>query len=117
MEEPRSSLHVCFGDHPTTLFDEFEKRTFEIQLNRAVLQRSFSEPSPVRLVMKALPMAPVIQPPSVSPKRGVSRLSRALNRFSWPVFGCWRWRREGGLENNNPQALMKKAFSKSCRVY
>ncbi|KAG5585329.1 hypothetical protein H5410_045763 [Solanum commersonii] len=34
-----------FGDEKSTLLDEYERITFEIQLNQAILARSLSEPS------------------------------------------------------------------------
>ena len=38
---------------PTTLLDEYERLTIEAQLSRAVLRRSYSEPSPSRVVALA----------------------------------------------------------------
>ncbi|KAK2658060.1 hypothetical protein Ddye_011112 [Dipteronia dyeriana] len=34
-----------FGDEQSTLLDQFERLSFEVQLNQAILRRSFSEPT------------------------------------------------------------------------
>ncbi|KAL5738962.1 hypothetical protein ACOSQ2_028142 [Xanthoceras sorbifolium] len=36
-----------FGDEQSTLLDQFERLSFEVQLNQAILRRSFSEPGAV----------------------------------------------------------------------
>ena len=104
MEKPRSSLHVCFGDQPITLFDEHERQIIENQLNKAILRRSFSEPSPVRLAMIEIPIAPPMNPSNVTPIRRLPKLSRALKKLFRPVFG---------LKHSGKRV---KAFSKSFRA-
>jgi hypothetical protein len=42
---------------PGTLLDEYERLAIEAQLNRAVLRRSYSEPSPSRIVVLRPPAA------------------------------------------------------------
>ncbi|KAK4748190.1 hypothetical protein SAY87_014776 [Trapa incisa] len=37
-----------FGDEQSTLMDKFERLTFEVQLNQAILGRSLSEPTTLR---------------------------------------------------------------------
>lgn len=43
--ETISQVMKKFGDEKSTLLDEYERITFEIQLNQAILARSLSEPS------------------------------------------------------------------------
>ncbi|KAG1365623.1 hypothetical protein COCNU_12G006230 [Cocos nucifera] len=58
MEEGRGGgLHVLLGDHHTTLLDEFERLTFEIQLNRTILRRSYAAPRPGRFARSPRPLA------------------------------------------------------------
>ncbi|KAH7672519.1 hypothetical protein IHE45_09G060600 [Dioscorea alata] len=104
MEKPRNSLHVCFGDQPITLFDEYERQIIENQLNKAMLRRSFSEPSPVRLAMIEIPIAPPMNPSNVTAMRRLPKLSRALKKLLRQVFG---------LEHNGKRV---KASSKSFRA-
>ncbi|KAF3321850.1 hypothetical protein FCM35_KLT14066 [Carex littledalei] len=47
----RPSLDVCFGDREITLLDDFERFSVMLQLNRAILRRSFSAPSPARFAV------------------------------------------------------------------
>lgn len=93
-ERRRTSLEVCFGDRDTTLLDEFERLAFEIQLNQAILRRSFSEPSPVRFTVRPkLPKQSSLTEPSRPRETKPSKLPRAFGRLL-RVFGsvCGRRR-------------------------
>ncbi|CAL9163242.1 unnamed protein product [Musa hybrid cultivar] len=87
-EERRGSLDVCFGEHHTTLLDEFERLTFEIQLNRAILRRSYSEPIAARTTHPARPH-PAQHPPKCAKPWRPRRLFRALRRLFKPAI-CGR---------------------------
>uniref|UniRef100_J3M856 Uncharacterized protein n=1 Tax=Oryza brachyantha TaxID=4533 RepID=J3M856_ORYBR len=57
----RYSLDVsegCGGRH-SALLDEYERMAFEAQLNRAILRRCYSEPSPARFPV--VPVPPPLQ--------------------------------------------------------
>ncbi|RRT70921.1 hypothetical protein B296_00021967, partial [Ensete ventricosum] len=92
-EERRGSLDVCFGEHHTTLLDEFERLTFEIQLNRAILRRSYSEPIAARTTQPSRPQ-PAQHPPKCAEPWRQRRLFRALRRLFKPAI-CGR-RTKGG---------------------
>ncbi|KAK8682623.1 hypothetical protein V6N13_055007 [Hibiscus sabdariffa] len=106
-----------FGDEQSTLLDQFERLSFEIQLNQAILARSLSEPS----VSKRSHFCPQFQappPPELAAKgrrgRPGSGFSRVLKKLVRPIFGR---KGNGGrkpvADPKNP--LSWKAFSRSLR--
>ncbi|KAF0927822.1 hypothetical protein E2562_036242 [Oryza meyeriana var. granulata] len=61
----RYSLDVsegCGGRH-SALLDEYERMAFEAQLNRAILRRCYSEPSPARFPVVVQPAGALLLPP------------------------------------------------------
>lgn len=109
----RPSLDVCFGDREITLFDDFERFSVEVQLNRAILRRSFSAPSPARF---AMPRFNTIQNQrfiEIDPKKKVRRLHLAVKwwlKFKL-VFHGWRSQRKGKNSVNKRQG----GFNQSMR--
>ncbi|KAG0467474.1 hypothetical protein HPP92_019054 [Vanilla planifolia] len=83
-EARRSSLDVCFGNRPSTLFDEWEREAIEEQLQRAILRRSFSQPSPVLLpparLTKRSKMSAMGPPSPPSKRRGIRKVAWAVKR-------------------------------------
>ncbi|KAE8685657.1 hypothetical protein F3Y22_tig00111095pilonHSYRG00482 [Hibiscus syriacus] len=105
-----------FGDEQSTLLDQFERLSFEIQLNQAILARSLSEPS----VSKRSQFCSKFQapPPASDAKRRRGRrgsgFTRVLKKLLKPILG-----RKGNGEKKpvadpkNP--LSWKSFSRSLR--
>uniref|UniRef100_A0A0E0L3U0 DUF630 domain-containing protein n=1 Tax=Oryza punctata TaxID=4537 RepID=A0A0E0L3U0_ORYPU len=107
----RYSLDVsdgCGGRH-SALLDEYERMAFEAQLNRAILRRCYSEPSPARFPVVVVPVAP--PPPRGAEGEGCTapwrscRLHVVEAVFRWleavkPVL-CWlrsAWERRRWME-------------------
>ncbi|GAB4833123.1 hypothetical protein Ancab_031369 [Ancistrocladus abbreviatus] len=100
MERIEAALKTFGDDDPSTLMDQFERLSFEIQLNQAMLRRSFSEPSGERhhycsSVQAApplqRPLVPVLAPPLVRKevqqgKRGSSGFHKVLKKLLKPIF-------------------------------
>lgn len=59
-----------FGDEESTLFDRYERLSFEVQLNQAILGRSLSEPSTLsgRRKRAAVPLSMPPPPPPPPPE-------------------------------------------------
>uniref|UniRef100_A0A0E0JQD9 Uncharacterized protein n=1 Tax=Oryza punctata TaxID=4537 RepID=A0A0E0JQD9_ORYPU len=87
---------------PSTLLDEYERLAIEAQLDRAVLRRSYSEPSPSRLVVvapqdkeaDAPPAAAAAAPGRRAEKKKKAGAGRAPARRSWLLEAlkrlfCW----------------------------
>ncbi|KAH7514755.1 hypothetical protein FEM48_Zijuj11G0124200 [Ziziphus jujuba var. spinosa] len=88
-----------FGDEQSNLLDQFERLTFEVQLNQAILGRSLSEPSTMGGSKMPLPSS-MAQPPTAPPPPLVSQVRqgrrgwgfhKVLKKFLKPIF-----RRKGG---------------------
>uniref|UniRef100_A0A0E0C9K3 Uncharacterized protein n=1 Tax=Oryza meridionalis TaxID=40149 RepID=A0A0E0C9K3_9ORYZ len=82
---------------PSTLLDEYERLAIEAQLDRAVLRRSYSEPSPSRLAVVA-PQDKQEAPPGAAGRRAEEEekpgAGRAPARRSWLLEAlkrllCW----------------------------
>ncbi|KAK8516060.1 hypothetical protein V6N12_066895 [Hibiscus sabdariffa] len=108
-----------FGDEQSTLLDQFERLSFEIHLNQAILARSLSEPS----VSKRSHFCSQFQappPPELAAKgrsrrgRRGSGFCRVLKKLVRPILGR---KGNGGkkpvADPKNP--LSWKAFSRSLR--
>lgn len=52
-----------FGDEESTLFDRYERLSFEVQLNQAILGRSLSEPSTLSGRRRRAEVPPSMPPP------------------------------------------------------
>ncbi|KAG6474964.1 hypothetical protein ZIOFF_064181 [Zingiber officinale] len=91
MEASRASLDLCFGDKPTTLLDEFERLSLEVQLNRAIaLERCNSAPA-VHCRRRSGFAAPRPRSQQTGGRRWA--LFAAARRLWRPVFRAW-WSRD-----------------------
>ena len=117
-----------FGDEQSTLLDRFERLSFEVQLNRAILGRSFSSPSGGRFgapFVGSTGLAPASAPPPLETrvKRGRrgSGYQKALKKLLKPIFGRkgngGAGKKEVPVPVPDPRNPMSwKAFSRSVRV-
>lgn len=115
--EELSVVMKKFGDEQSTLLDQFERLTFEVQLNQAMLGRSLSEPSTIVRSSKVPPPASLAPPPLISQVRqGRTRRSgfhKVLKKLLKPIFGR---KGRGKKEVADPKDPMYwKAFSRSMR--
>ncbi|KAF5737293.1 hypothetical protein HS088_TW13G00172 [Tripterygium wilfordii] len=102
-----------FGDEQSTLLDRFERLSFEVQLNQAILNRSFSEPAVGRF-----------QPPLVTQEVQQGRRSgfcfrKVLKKLLKPIFGRKSNKNcgchgSGRIEVSDPKDW--KVFSRSVRL-
>lgn len=90
-----------FGDEESTLFDRYERLSFEVQLNQAILGRSLSEPSTLsgrrRQAAAAITMPPPPPPPQSHQancggdgggrRRRKLRLHKILQKLLKPILG------------------------------
>ncbi|KVI11220.1 hypothetical protein Ccrd_010372 [Cynara cardunculus var. scolymus] len=107
-----------FGDEQSTLLDRFERLSFEVKLNEAILGRSLSEP---RYQVPALPLQlprPLESKVTDQGHRHHRRLGfqKVWKKLFKPIFGS---RKEGGKESIPDEKInfkFMKAFSRSVRV-
>ncbi|VFQ69637.1 unnamed protein product [Cuscuta campestris] len=102
-----------FGDEQSTLLDQYERLTFEVQLNRAILGRSFSD----RTYGAAPPR--VAAPPAEKGKRPrpFSGLPKAVKRLLLKPFLAKRKNKKGSIiGGDQKEPTLWKAFgSRSLR--
>lgn len=109
-----------FGDEQSTLLDQFERLSFETQLNKAMLQRSLSEPRYLRSVSqqpRLVSVAPTTIPLVNQVRqgrrcRGVG-FRKVFKKLLKPFLGRKNGARKEDVEFQNP--LSWKAFSRSLR--
>lgn len=108
-----------FGDEQSTLLDRFERLSFEVQLNQAILGRSLSEPR----VPRYRSLTPPVQPPlkqkvatgrSHQYHRGLG-FRKALKKLFKPIFGSKKEEQKECVMDQKNFKFMK-AFSKSLRI-
>jgi hypothetical protein len=98
----RLSLDLSGSDgvvRPGTLLDEYERLAIEAQLSRAVLRRSYSEPSPSRIVVLRPPAAARRgenvekgeERPLSEPRAQRFWLLEALKRVCCWLGSAWSW--------------------------
>lgn len=108
-----------FGDEQSTLLDQFERLSFESQLNKAMLQRSLSEPRFLRSVSQSrlISVAPTIPLVTQEVKQGRrcrgSGFRKVFKKLFKPFLGRKNGARKSDVEFQNP--LSFKAFSRSLR--
>lgn len=121
-----------FGDEQSTLLDQFERLSFEVQLNQAILRRSLSEPSlpqskclasaPPQLPVPVLRLRPLMNTQVRQGRRGYG-FGKVLKKLFKPILGLKASHKNnhnnGGRkvkEVPDPKNLKyNKAFSKSLR--
>lgn len=115
--EELSTVMKKFGDEQSTLLDQFERLTFEVQLNQAMLGRSLSEPSTM-IRSKGPPHASVAPPPLLSHVRqGRTRgagFNKVLKKLLKPIFGRKGRGKKEAPDPKDPRYW--KAFSRSMRL-
>lgn len=109
-----------FGDEQSTLLDQFERLTFEVQLNQAILGRSLSEPSVGRSRFQVPlngedPPALVTQVRQGRRRRRGSGFNKVLMKLLKPIFRRKDGAKKEVLDPKNPKSW--KAFSRSLRVW
>ncbi|XWS09508.1 hypothetical protein CRYUN_Cryun40dG0090500 [Craigia yunnanensis] len=103
-----------FGDEQSTLLDQFERLSFEMQLNQAILGRSLSEPSVAKRSYYSQFQASPPAVPQVLKGRRVSGFNRVLKKLLKPIL-C-RKGKAGKKPVADPKNTMSwKAFSTSLR--
>ncbi|KAJ1392094.1 hypothetical protein SESBI_36091 [Sesbania bispinosa] len=115
MDEEVAMIRKRFGDEQSTLLDQFERLSFESHLNKAMLQRSLSEPGLPRsgsqsrlLSVTPTPTIPLVTQVKQGRCRG-SGFQRVLKKLFRPFLG----RKKKTPDPQNP--LSWKAFSRSLR--
>ncbi|KAK6118194.1 hypothetical protein DH2020_048095 [Rehmannia glutinosa] len=107
-----AAIFKRFGDEQSTLLDQYERLSFEVHLNQAMLGRSLSEPA----------VAPRCQPPpklAAKPGKhgrrvGGSGFNKVMKKLLSPILG----KKGAGKDGPGPDAkdpMFWKTFSKSLR--
>ncbi|CAK7343562.1 unnamed protein product [Dovyalis caffra] len=111
-----------FGDEQSTLLDQFERLSFEVQLNQAILGRSLSEPGASRSRLKAPVTGQAPAPLATQVKQGCRRRRRGygfdklLKKLLKPILGRKAKGGSGaakkeGMEPNPQDPKSWKAFT------
>ncbi|KAL9228254.1 hypothetical protein vseg_003855 [Gypsophila vaccaria] len=108
-------IEVITDPRKSTLLDEFERLSVEIQLNQAMLRRSLSEPGTSIFYQGRLgvivPPPPLVRRPVEQGKRGSSwSLHRMLRKLIRPIFIRKKSTRNEDNNNNNGCHLPKERF-------
>ncbi|KAK8572729.1 hypothetical protein V6N13_048311 [Hibiscus sabdariffa] len=115
MDEISLVIPTRFGDEPSTLLDQFERFSFEIQLNQAILARSLSEPS---VSKSSHHYCSQVQAPAVPAKgrkgRRRSGFSSVFNKLLKPIL-CRKGNGEKKPVADPKSPLSWKASSRSLR--
>lgn len=117
--EEMAEIRKRFGDEQSSLLDQFERMSFEAQLNRAMLGRSLSEPGIPRSHSRLLTLPPVIPIPPLlthqvkqGRRRRGSAFHKVLKKLLKPILGR-RKTKEDELDPKHP--LSRNSFSRSLR--
>ncbi|KAJ0442344.1 hypothetical protein HanRHA438_Chr16g0755271 [Helianthus annuus] len=100
-----------FGDEQSTLLDRFERLSFEVQLNQAILGRSFSDPRYQSPTLR-------LQESTVRHHyhhRG-SGFQKVLKKLFKPIFGRKKGERNESTPPDQKNFKFIKAFTRSLRV-
>ncbi|PIA32434.1 hypothetical protein AQUCO_04500203v1 [Aquilegia coerulea] len=115
METMPKMRQMKFGDEHSSLYDQFERLTFEIQLNQAILRRSFSESN---VGQPFVPKSPVLVSNKVQQdgrhSTSTCRMPKVLKKLLKPLCSSKKGKK-GDSVLNNP--LCWKTFGRSVRVY
>lgn len=107
--EEMAVIFKRFGDEKSTLLDQYERLSFEVQLNKAILGRSMSEPAVARR------QEPVAKKPEKQGRRSRgSGFQKVMRRLFSPILGKRGARKDGAPAPIDPVYL--KPFSRSLRV-
>lgn len=87
MDGGSSSVSWRLGDNKSSLVDQFERRSFEVQLNQAILRRCLTEPHGSQLSTPALHPSPPSSEKVDRPNRSATRLPSALRKVMAPICG------------------------------
>ncbi|KAL8237299.1 hypothetical protein R6Q59_018380 [Mikania micrantha] len=110
-----------FGDEQSTLLDRFERLSFEVQLNQAILGRSLSESHAPRHRSPPQRLQPQSEPKEAHGRRhrydhrGLG-FQKVLKKIFKPIFGN---KKLGEIKESIPDKKsfkFMKAFSRSLRV-
>ncbi|KAL8517042.1 hypothetical protein ACS0TY_015320 [Phlomoides rotata] len=105
--EEMASIFKRFGDEQSNLLDQYERLSFEVQLNKAMLGRSLSEPAVARCQA----------PPKPAGKRGrrVAGFQKVMKKLFGPILGK-KGARKDGASSDAKDPMFLKNFTRSLRV-
>ncbi|KAL3654832.1 hypothetical protein CASFOL_000618 [Castilleja foliolosa] len=108
-----AAIFKRFGDEQSALFDQYERLSFEVQLNKAMLGRSLSEPA----VASRYP--PAVKPEKQGWRRGRgSGFHKVMKKLLSQILGHkgpGPTGKDGG-PSDRKDPIFLKAFSRSVRV-
>ncbi|KAL7136060.1 hypothetical protein ABFS83_10G003700 [Erythranthe nasuta] len=118
MEEMTTAIFKRFGDEQSTLLDKYERLSFEVQLNQAMLGRSLSEPAVAR---RQAPPPPKLVAKTTEKLQGrrsrVSGFQKVMKKFLSPILGKKiSAAGKDGARPDQKDPMFWKTFSRSLRV-
>lgn len=108
--EEIAAIFKRFGDEQSTLLDQYERLSFEVHLNNAMLGRSLSEPAVPRH------HAPPKPPAAGKQGRKAAGFQKVMRKLFGPILGKKGSRKDGGEIETNKNPFFTKNFSRSLRV-
>lgn len=112
-----------FGDEESTLLDQYERLSFEVHLNQAILARSLSEPSTLSTrtrekaaSLPAPPPASLVLNHHMKQGRPKSRFHKVLKMLMKPILGTKVSRNRKDVPDVKDKKLWKAFSSRSLRV-
>ncbi|KAL8038945.1 hypothetical protein ABFX02_10G003400 [Erythranthe guttata] len=116
MEEMTTAIFKRFGDEQSTLLDKYERLSFEVQLNQAMLGRSLSEPAVAR---RQAPPPKLVAKTTEKLQGRRSRMSgfqKVMKKFLSPILGKKISAGKDGARPDQKDPMFWKTFSRSLRV-
>ncbi|KAL0338070.1 UNVERIFIED_CONTAM: hypothetical protein Sangu_1329100 [Sesamum angustifolium] len=114
--EEMAAIFKRFGDEQSTLLDQYERLSFEVQLNQAMLGRSLSEPAGGRCQPKQVTSKPVKQ----GRRRRGSGFQKVIKKLFSPILVVGKRgssaRKDGTTSPDPKDPMFWKTFSRSLRV-
>lgn len=98
--EEIAAIFKRFGDEQSTLLDQYERLSFEVHLNKAMLGRSLSEAA-----------VPRLRPPKHEGRKAAG-FQKVMRKLFSPILG----KKGSTKETKQNPLLFSKNFSRSSRV-
>ncbi|KAL7095112.1 hypothetical protein ACP275_10G003900 [Erythranthe tilingii] len=117
MEEMTTAIFKRFGDEQSTLLDKYERLSFEVQLNQAMLGRSLSEPAVARRQAPPPKLVAKTTEKLQGRRSRVSGFQKVMKKFLSPILGKKiSAGKDGARPDQKEDPMFWKTFSRSLRV-
>ncbi|KMT06523.1 hypothetical protein BVRB_7g156970 [Beta vulgaris subsp. vulgaris] len=116
MDEIEVAIKSIGDNRKSTLFDEFERLSVEIQLNQAMLRRSLSEPgTSVFQARLGVGAPPLVRQPVEQGRRGSwGGLHKMVKKLLRPMF--WK-KKKGRIDDDQQEEEQQKPNNKDLKTW